>query len=269
MHSELPLPNTQFAHHAETLARVRTHFAAQPEVSAVLLGGSIAHGFASAQSDVDIAIVVPDEQFQDRLRRADTCFFSRELCTYPEGYVDGKYISEAFLDQVAQRGSEPARFAFQDVQVVFNHSPTLLPRLTAAARYPSEEQAERIRRFQAQCSAWHWYTSEARKRQDLPLLRTAVSKLSLFGGRLILAHNQLLYPYHKWFLRVLEQAPQKPPELLPLMQELARDPQPDTATRFVELLRAIGTWPTSSWGPQFMIDSELTWLHGNPPIDDL
>ncbi len=142
MHSELPLPSTQFAHHAETLARVRAHFAAQPDVSAVLLGGSIAHGFASVQSDVDIAIVVPDEQFQDRLRRADTCFFSRELCTYPEGYVDGKYISEAFLDQVAQRGSEPARFAFQDVQVVFNHSPSLLPRVAAAARYPSEDQAE-------------------------------------------------------------------------------------------------------------------------------
>lgn len=258
-----------FPHHAATLERVRAHFAAQPEVSAVLLGGSIAHGFATAQSDVDIMIVVPDEQFQERLRATDTCFFSRELCTYEEGYVDGKYISEAFLDLVAQRGSEPARFAFEDVKVVYNHSPSLLARVAAAARYPSEQQGERIRRFQTQVTAWHWFSGEARKRGDLPLLRTAVSKLSLFGGRLVLAHNQLLYPYHKWFLRQLERAPHKPAELLPMIQELASDPQVGTVNRFVDLLHLIGTWPTGSWGPHFMRDTELTWLHGSAPVDDL
>ncbi len=262
-------PQALFPHHAETLQRVRDHFLAQPEVSAVLLGGSIAHGFASAESDVDIMIVVPDEQFQERLRRTDTCFFSRELCSYEGGYVDGKYISEAFLDQVAERGSEPARFAFQDAQLVFSHSPTLPARVAAAARYPSEAQAERIRRFQTQVSAWHWYSGEARKRNDLPLLRTAISKLTLFGGRFILAHNQLLYPYHKWFLRQLARAPRQPPELLPLIQELARDPELDTVNRFVDLLHAIGSWPTGSWGPQFMLDNELTWLHGAAPVDDL
>ena len=93
----MPCPDVSFEalipHHASTLQRVRAHFAEQPDVSALLLSGSIAHGYATAQSDVDIMIVVPDEQFQERLRRADTCFFSRELCTYEQGYVDGKYIS--------------------------------------------------------------------------------------------------------------------------------------------------------------------------------
>jgi hypothetical protein len=262
-------PEALLPHHAATLELVRAHFAAQPEVSALLLSGSIAHGFATPPSDVDIMMVVPDEQFQDRLRRADTCFFGRELCTYEGGYVDGKYISEAFLDLVAQRGSEPARFAFQDVQVVYSRSPTLRPRIAAAARYPSQEQAERIRRFQAQISAWHWYSGEARKRNDLPLLRTAIAKLSLFGGRLVLAHNQLLYPYHKWLLRQLERAPHQPAELLPLIQQLASDPQVDSVNRFVDLLHTIGTWPTGSWGPQFMLDNELTWLHGASPVDDL
>ena len=34
-----------------------------------------------------------------------------ELCNYPGGDVDGKYIDLTFLEQVAGRGSEPARFA--------------------------------------------------------------------------------------------------------------------------------------------------------------
>ena len=30
-------------------------------------------------------------------------------------------------------------------------------------------------------------------------MATAVSRVVLFGGRMLLAHNALLYPFHKWF----------------------------------------------------------------------
>ena len=67
----------------------------------------------------------------------------------------------------------------------------------------------------------------------------------------------------------VERAANKPPELLPLIQELAAEPRVESVNRFVDLLRAIGTWPTGSWGPHFMLDNELTWLHGSSPVDDL
>lgn len=41
-------------HHADTIENVRKHFQGYPSVDAVFLGGSIAHVYASAKSDVDI-----------------------------------------------------------------------------------------------------------------------------------------------------------------------------------------------------------------------
>ena len=46
----------------------------------------------------------------------------------------------------------------------------------------------------------------------------------LFGGRLILAHNEILYPFHKWFMRVLGSAPNKPEWLMECIDDLASAP---------------------------------------------
>jgi hypothetical protein len=257
-----------FPHQADTLSRVSEHFSRDPEVVALLLGGSIAHGFHSAESDVDVMIVVSDEDHRQRLGTPRACFFSRELCTYAS-YVDGKYISEGFLREVRAKGSEPARYAFQDTRVVFSRSPSLAPLLQEIPRYPVTEKAARIQRFQGQFEAWLWYSGEALKRQNFPLLRTAVAKLTLFGGRLVLAHNELLYPYHKWFLRVLESASAKPVGLLTQIEALAREPDRERLESFGRLIKEFRGWEMSAWGAQFLVDSELNWLYSPPPIDDI
>ena len=258
-------------HHAETIRRTTDHFAADSSIRALLLGGSIAHGFQSPNSDVDVMMIVSDDDHQRRLKAGQTCFFSRELCTYEGGYVDGKYVSERLLRQVAEKGSEPARFAFKDAQVLFDRDGTVTPLLAAAARYPVEDKASKIWRFQAQCEAWFWYTGEALKRDNLPLLRTAVSKLTLFGGRIVLAHNELLYPFHKWFLRVLAAAPDKPRDLLEQIDILARTPTAAAIERWIQTLKEFKGWEIShaTWPAQFMQDSELNWLNQPAPVDDV
>lgn len=260
-------------HHAEAIRRTTEFFEPLPEVQALLLAGSLAHGFAGPASDVDVLILIGEDAYAERARTGQLQFFSRELCAYPDGdgYVDGKYLRPGFLAQVAAHGSEPARFAFQDAQVLFSRLDGLEAALAAAARYPAEGQAERLARFYAQFEAWHWYAHEALKHANRYLLGVAVSKLVLFGGRLILAHNALLFPYHKWFLAQLERAPQRPPELLPAIARLHAAPTAATVTDYYKLVRDFHPWPTppTGWPTQFMHDSELNWLTGPPPIDDL
>jgi hypothetical protein len=260
-----------FEHHSTTLARAADHFSKDPEVIALLLGGSIAHGFCTADSDVDVMMVVSDADYAARLRSVRTGFFSRDLCTYAAGYVDGKYISPSLLREVIAKGSEPARFAFRDARVIFTHDPELPALVEQAARYPALGKAERVRRFQAQVEAWRWYSAEALKKQNLPLLRTAVAKLTLFAGRIVLAHNEILYPYHKWFLRVLAGAPEKPAGLLEQIEALASAPDAGSVELFTTAIREFRGWEIDpiGWGAQFMLDSELNWLHAPPPIDDL
>jgi predicted nucleotidyltransferase len=144
-----------YAHHAETIQRVVEHFQSDGEVEALLLGGSVAHGFERPESDIDVLIIVSDERHAQRSRLGQLAFYSPELCTYPEGYVDGKYLSPGLLQLLAEKGSEPARFAFQDAGVLFSRLDSLDATLTRITRYPLGAKAKRMVRFAAQLEAWN------------------------------------------------------------------------------------------------------------------
>jgi predicted nucleotidyltransferase len=260
-----------YPHHAETIQNVKNHFQQDAEVVALLLSGSIAHGFESSTSDVDIMIFVSEEDYQKRFRAGTLTFFNRELCTYEGGYVDGKYISLSFVKQVLAKGSDPARFAFEGSQTLFSRVQGFEEEICRLTKYPVAEKAERTRRFYAQLEAWHWYCGEALKRENRYLLATAVSKLILFGGRLILNHNEMLYPYHKWFLKVLEIAPDKPSDLMACIEALTQSPRAENIEAFYEQVKNFQPWSDNpySWPAQFMLDSELNWMDGKTPVDDL
>jgi hypothetical protein len=254
----------------QSIERVTQHFREQPGVEALLLVGSIAHGFATERSDVDIAIVVSDAEYERRRAAEELLFFSLELAGYPDGYVDGKYLSPRFLGEVEARGSEPARFAFAHARVLFSDRPGLAEQLERIARYPQAGKGERMRHFHAHMEGWHWYTGQAERHDNPYLMGVAVSKLVLFAGRLVLAHNELLYPFHKWFFRVLEQAPQKPEGLVEAMRELSRAPSARAATVLYEQVRDYHPWPKDPrWSQHFLHDTELSWLRDAAPIEDV
>jgi len=264
MTSHVPTPAQR-----QAIERTTELFRAQPEVFALFLGGSLAHGFATESSDVDVLIVVSDADWAQRAAEGRTTFFTTELCGYEGGYVDGKYVSPGFLADVAARGSEPARFAFQDAQVLFARDEAI-PRLAAEIpRYPVAEKAERIARFAAQLEAWTWYVGEAYKKGDPWLVSTAVSRVCLFAGRMVLAHNELLFPFHKWFLRVLDGAREKPPRMVERIRALAQAPSAAEVTAFVDEVRGFRTWEgdRTRWPARFMRDTELDWMHQSPAIE--
>ena len=109
-----------YTHHLQSIQNATDYFQGNPEVLALLLGGSIAHGFESSASDVDVLILISDTDYQKRLEEHRVTFFSRDLCTYEGGYVDGKYLGLSFLEKVRRIGSEPARFAFAGSRVLFS-----------------------------------------------------------------------------------------------------------------------------------------------------
>jgi predicted nucleotidyltransferase len=257
-------------HHRDAVAKLTRRFEADDEPTAVYLAGSIAHGFERADSDVDLVIVVDDEAHAARAREHRLHFYDMEVSNHPGVYAEGKYVSESFLEEVARHGSEPARFALHDARLLVGRV-DYSECLARIARYPVEGKTERLRRFFAQVEAWHWYVTQAIALDDPYLLGTSIGKLVLFGGRLVLTRNELLYPYHKWLLRVLEKAEDKPEGLMAAIDALHREPTRANADHFRELVIFHGPWevPEAGWPSQFLVDSELNWLEGEPPIDDL
>ncbi|KAK4039739.1 hypothetical protein C8A01DRAFT_46843 [Parachaetomium inaequale] len=265
-------------HHTTTLQNTLAHFSPNPAVLALLLAGSLAHGFATATSDVDVLVVLTEEAYAEQLRSGERTFVSTALATYPGGFVDAKYISLGFMREVAERGSEPARFAFEGARVVLDRIPpeegVLGGVLERIVGYPVEGKRERVVRFRAQLDAWRWYCGEGLRKREGDggyLLGLAVRKLVLFGGRLVLAENEVLYPFHKWFLRVLEGVERKPEGLMECVRRVLGEPSEENVEAFYELIKGWREWEESSnrWGPQFMVDTELTWMSGHTPVDDL
>lgn len=259
-------------HHADTIRNLINALEPDETVRALLLGGSIAHGFARPDSDVDVSIVVGATDYEARRHEHRLHYFNREPCTY-DSYVDGKYVDLDFLRQVAARGSDPARFAYEGAQILFSREPELPEILAAIVRYPVEKKLERVERFAAQLLAWRWYFGEGAAKENRYLQTLAVQKCVLFGSRVVLAENELLYPYHKWMLRVLAGAKRQPPGLLAAIDDLLAAPTVAKVDAFSDAILAFADIDRerikTTWPMRFMQDSELTWLEGEPSVDDL
>jgi hypothetical protein len=261
---------TLYPHHQLTVERLIDRFQADPNFLALLIGGSLVKGYGNESSDVDFMLIATDEEYARRSADRTLTYYSTDLCDYPGGYVDGKIVNVAFLAEVADRGSEPARSAFENVIVAYARVPQLDDLLGRITAYPEGHHTEKIQSFYAQLLAMQWYVGEAEKRNNKYLMMHVVSELVLFGGRMLLAHNRMLYPYHKWFLRRLQDAPEKPDQIMALIDQLLNEPSKANADRFCETILNFTAWPTppEGWPARFMEDTEWAWRRDSAAIGD-
>lgn len=260
-----------YRHHADTITNIADKLKTRNDVLAVLVGGSIAHGFERENSDVDIMIVISDEQYEAKKAQSDLWYCDVESCTYEGGYVDGKFISPGFMKLVARQGSEPARFAFDGAITAWSKIDDLQALVDSITAYPVREKPDKIRHFYGQLDGWRWYCREALNHGNRYLLNHSICNIVLFGGRLILAHNETLYPYHKWFLRVLEAVPLKPQAMMANIDRLLRNPEASVIESFCDDVFGFADWgfQDMNFADYFIKNNELNWLDGCPPIADL
>jgi hypothetical protein len=259
-----------YPHHQRAVDRLIDRFQADSNFLALLIGGSLVKGYGSEDSDVDFVLIATDEEYARRLPERALTYYTTDLCDYPGGYVDGKIVNVAFLEEVADRGSEPARSAFENVIVSCSQVPQLTDLLNRITAYPEATHTAKVQSFHAHLLAQQWFVGEAEKRANKYLMMHAVSELVLFGGRMLLAHNRMLYPYHKWFLRRLQDAPQKPDGVLMLIDQLLNEPSKGNADRFCETILNFTAWPAppESWPARFLEDTEWAWRRGAAAVGD-
>ena len=136
--------------------------------------------------------------------------------------------------------------------------------------YPEAGHDERIKAFYSMAFMQHWLLHEAERHDNRYTLTRAASQLALFTGRLLLAHNRRLFPYHKWLPRALESVPEKPSDLMVCFNDLLNEPSGDHATALFERVRGFKDWGVSdleayTW---FMTDVEWSWMSERTPMED-
>jgi len=162
------------------------------------------------------------------------------------------------------------RTAFSGAFVGYSRIPELEGLLQRIPVYQEQEHREKIEAFYSQVLLLNWLVAEGEKRKDSYLLTHAVSNLVLFGGRLILAHNRILYPYHKWFMYEVRCAEKKPAHFVELIEKLLGQPCKENAQVFTESISSFHDWGVSYSQAvvNFMKDSEWNWRTGQPPLQD-
>ncbi|MEO0715751.1 MAG: hypothetical protein AAFY58_02030 [Planctomycetota bacterium] len=266
------MPLSLAPHHQRALDAFVAHMQQQPESLAVIVGGSLAKGWGTDASDVDVMALITDEAFGERYARGDLAWYAPEFADYPHGFVDVKFIDQKYLDDAADRANEPTRAAFTNAGVAWTRdgNPSALQSLVRQiATYPEAGVEERIARFHSELVAMDWYIGEADKRANAYLASWVGSRAALFAARMILAHNRVLFPFHKWMLRALQDCAERPAGLPEAIDRAVRTPNVETVRSLASLVTEWRDWPMyqGGWAMGFIEDVEWAWRYGEGPID--
>jgi hypothetical protein len=228
----------------------------------------VARGDAGRDSDVDCYLVA-DEAAIAGVRT----LWYREVDQIGRGVaiqIGGPVVDPRFLRDVARRGPEPARYAFTDALVLFSHDESLRRAVASIPRYPENERAEKMASFASQLPVHLSYLELGEYSRNAWLLAETAVELVLFGGRLILAHNRMLFPNRKQFMRVLASAPDKPDGMVELAEALVRTPSIALARRFYDVVMNFKEWPVPPEGHmgRFQRDRETNWRKGAAALAD-
>ena len=257
--------------HQRAIDRLTEAYQHDGRFVALIIGGSVAKGYARPDSDVDFMIVATDEEYARRDAADDLFINRRDLCDYAGGFVDGKVVDLAYLRDVTGFGNEPSRAAFEGAFTAFCHQREIEDILPAIPVYPEQGHDRRIRAFYSMAFIQNWLMGEATRHDNAYTIVRAASQLALFASRLILAHNRTLFPYHKWLIRALEEAPDKPDGFMSSLEALNTRPTAETAGRLFDDLRQFRDWGVQdieayTW---FMREVEWGWRSGTASLEDL
>lgn len=261
-----------YPHHQHALERAIERLQDQGEAPlAIIIGGSIAKGTERADSDVDLIVVVSEQEYWRRLQDDSVVFFWEDIADYPGGYVEGRYIDLNYLEQAAQRGSEPTRHAFTGARVLLSQQADLAPRISQLLAqiplYPEAQRNSKIKAFYSQYWSYNHYFWQVACADNDPYLKLrSASNIVLFGCRMLLAHNRLLFPCQRRLLQQLERATDKPEGIVNLAKALMSEPTEANRQAFCDAIEQFRDWQPGDV-PQILSRqtryAEMHWFTGD------
>ena len=249
-------------HHRRAAEKAVARLREEPDVRLVLLAGSIAKGQERADSDVDLIAVTTDEGYAERLDRGAAAFLWTDLADWAGGYVEGRYLSRGFVLAAAERGSEPTRWSFTGVSPLWGEDAEVLQALPCIPRYPEETREKRLDAFFAQLTlCHHYFWKEGVRRCDPYLKAWAQVQIVLFAGRLVLAHDRVLFPNQKRLMEALATCPSKPPNFEWLAERVLAGDLPAGEELYGAIRTLIGPREADLIS-RFEQDVEMSWFTG-------
>ncbi|KAB2865614.1 MAG: nucleotidyltransferase domain-containing protein [Anaerolineae bacterium] len=259
-----------YENHRLTIQHLSQHFGTDPNVLVLIIIGSVARGDAGEESDVDFYLVVSDEAYSQGKVNNNLSLELTDLVVPPCPQANGKKITTQYLEAVAKHGTEPYRYSFADAHIAFSRQSSVKEMVQQCSIYPEHQRLDKMMSFVAQIPVHFSFLEFGHYSQTQYVLYETAVKIVLFAGRLILAHNRMLYPGRKGFMRELDKASDKPADMLVLANNLLTTPTIESAQAFIDPVLRYADWPQppEGIGPRFMYDSVDQWERGWCPLED-
>lgn len=251
-------------HHRRAIEKAKARLIAEdPRLLVILVGGSIAKGIEREDSDVDLMVVISDEDYRARVEENKLSFiWGGDFCEYEGGYVEGRFLTRSFIMEAAKRGSEPTRHSFTGVYPIYGANPEIVECLPLIPVYPEDSRLEKISAFWSQMQLNRiFFWGEAKRRGDRYLQMRAASDIVLFGCRLILAHNRILFACQKRLIEQTLTAPQKPEGLEAKINQLLTGMTDEAKEDFCKTIESFSDWGEVDCLSRFQTDVEMSWYN--------
>jgi hypothetical protein len=263
-------------------------YAADARVRAVLVGGSVARGWADRYSDVEIGVFWEQfptaQEFRAAIERARGTDWQLEPYTpeedvwYEEYAVDGlkidlRHMTAARMSEVLAAVTVGGDFSEsrQEIIAAMQHgvplhgAPLIEAWQASAARYPEALARAMVRKHLA-LPPW-WSVPMLVERENLPLVYGAFREAAqgIFGA--LVGLNRVYYPGSKWMAQTLATLPLAPPDLAARINGVFRTEPLDGARQMKALVEE-----TFSLVEQQMPDPEVAaarrWFRSQRPVLD-
>ncbi len=256
-------------HHKESIENLISYFKEDENIIAIILGGSIAKDCERIDSDIDALIIVTEEKYNilEKEKKLSECIFG--YCTYENGYFDVKYSTIKYLKQLLINGSEPSRNAFACSKYIFGNNNEVKKLISEIPKFQIKAKTEKMLSFYSAFNLNYGYFWSVSNKN--PYLRVKVcSDIVLFGLRLMLQNNEVLFPCHKSLLSTVENLSNKPKNIIALTNNFISTPTETTKNDFVNtVLNFIDYTPPENYDEvltRFIDDNELWWYKKRPVI---
>ena len=251
-------------HHKKAIEKAKTRLLSEnPDLLAIIVGGSIAKGIEREDSDVDLIVVITDEEYRARLSENRLSFlWGGDFCDYAGGYVEGRFLARSFIEEASRRGSEPTRYSFTGTYPVYCVDSEIAKWLPLIPVYPEDRRHEKIASFLAQMQLNRgFFWSEGKRRGDRYLQMRAATEIVLFGCRLILAHNRILFACQKRLVEQTLAAPETPDCIEDKINNLLADMTDEAKEDFCQTIENFADWGKTDYHSRFQIDVEMSWFN--------
>ncbi len=202
----------------DTINQLIKHAAKDESILALILCGSVAKGTETDRSDIDVFVVVTDERF-NKEKETKNYFWGTDFDS--EEYkveVDGKIIPKDFLSKIWEYGNECVKSTLYHSKVIYSRDTDIEKLLASKYSIFIEQKNENIKKFYSLMKSCRFSADD--DLENILFVNKCIYDTVFYACRLVLAHNDILYPCVKNLQKTLRQCKDLPDNFIPLMNEV-------------------------------------------------